>query len=227
MFSNCENAGGCSTVQIVQSAVKTFFTRLFYANTGEPFDLTGVTEIVGIFPGPNNSQVVKTYTDSGGITVVGAPGAGKIQFDLTTIDTQKMQALPQVNQNLQVIATISGVAQTDVLSLESPPVTNNIYSTTLNGILFSYMARLGDTAEDVFDALATQIVSADLPMTAVVSGSYDEAVLTLTSTIAALGFSDVVSSNVTLTPTVANGGTRTIFLLQQVLNIQPQSYTGE
>jgi hypothetical protein len=226
MNQGCGESSFCSTVQIVQSAVKTFFTRLFYGQTGEPFDLTGVTEIVGIFPGPSGTQVQKTYTNSGGITVVGAPGAGKIQFDLTTVDTQNMQALPQVNQNLQVIATVNGVAQEDTLSLESPPVTHNTYSTTLNGALFSYVAQLGDTAEDVFNALATQIEGAGIPIEAEVSGSEDEAELTLTSTIAALGFSDVVSSNVTLTPTVANGGTRTIFLLQQVLNIQPQDFSG-
>jgi len=158
---------------------------------------------------------------------VGAPGAGKIQFDLTTVDTQNMLPAPQVNQNLQVIVTISGVAQIDTLDFESPPVSGTVYSVTLNGLQFTYKALSGDTAEDVFDALATQIEAADMPIGAVVSGSDDMAILTLTSTIAALGFSDVVSEGITLTATLANGGTRTIFLLQQVLNIQPQDYLGD
>lgn len=224
---NSNNSGSCCAVQIVQSAVKTFFTRLFFTRTGEPFDLTGVTEIVGIFPGPNNTQVRKTYSDSGGITVVGAPGAGKIQFALTTVDTQNMQALPQVNQNLQVIVTIAGVAQVDILSFGEPPIAGTVYSVTLNNVAFSYQAVSIDTAQSIFEAISTQIVASGLLISSVVSGEDDEAILTLTSTVAALGFSDVVSSGITLTPSVANGGERTIFLLQQVLNILPQDYSGD
>lgn len=227
MNQSCGSSGGCSTVQIIQSALKIFFTRLFFTKTLEPFDLTGVTEIVGLFPGTNNTLVKKTYTNSGGITVVGAPGAGKIQFDLSSVDTQNMQASPQVNQNLQVIVTISGVAQVDVLSFEDPPVGGTAYSVTLNGIEFSYQAQEGDTALTVFEALEAQISGVDLPLGAVVSGSGNSAILTFTSTIPGLGFSDVGSEGVTVTPTIANGGTRTIFLLQQVLNIQPQDYSGD
>src|SRR4051812_13912820 len=116
------NIQQCASVLIVQSAAKSFFARLFYSNTGEPFDLTGVTEIVALFPGANGTPVKKTYSGSGGITVVGAPGAGKIQIALSTTDTQAMQANPQIAQNLQITATISGVAQVDVLSFGSPPI---------------------------------------------------------------------------------------------------------
>src|ERR1700722_1733371 len=156
----CGENNGCSSVQIVQSAVKTFFTRLFYAKTGEPFDLTGVTEIIALFPGANNTPVKKTFSNSGGVTVVGANGAGKIQIVLTTTDTQAMQPNPQIKQNLQVIATISGVAQIDTLSMGSPPVSGTTYTVTLNGFPFAYKAQTGDTAQTVFTALQVQIAAA-------------------------------------------------------------------
>lgn len=229
MNSNCSSSenGNCGTIQIVQTAAKTFFARLFYAGSGEPFDLTGATEIVAVFPGANGTPVKKTLSNSGGITVVGAPGAGKIQIVLATTDTQAMQPNPQIAQNLQIIATIAGVAQIDTLSFDSPPVPGTTYKVTLDGEQFCYLAKTNDTTFTVFTALQLMIAASGLLISGVVSGSLDAAILTLTSTVAGLGFTDVVSAGITLTPTTANGGTRSIFLLQQVLNIQPQDYSGD
>lgn len=226
MNSSCFDSGGCPSVQIVQSAAKTFLTRLFYAKTGEPFNLTGATEIIALFPGLNNTPVKKTLSNSGGITVVGSPGAGKIQIALSTTDTQAMQSNPQINQNLQITATIAGVAQQDTLSFGSPPQAGVTYSVTLNGVTFSYLVKAGDTAQVVFGVLASLINRSGVGITAEVSGSDDSATMSLTADVAGLGFTNVVSAGITLTNTTANGGVRSIFLLQQMLSIQPQDYSG-
>lgn len=226
MNQSCSsNNIGCSWVQIVQSADVSFFARLFYTKTGEPFNLTGVTEIVASFPGSNGVPVKKTYT-SGAITVVGSPGAGKIQIALSTIDTELMQANPQIKQNLQIIVTIAGVAQEDSLSFDSPPEAGTAYVVTLNGTPFSYVAKSLDTAEDVFEALSVLIEAGNILITPEVTGSDDSALMSLTSSVPGLAFSDQVSSGMSITNITPNGGTRTVFLLQQVLNIQPQDYLG-
>ncbi len=217
----------CSSVQIIQTSDKTFFTRLFYAKTGEPFDLTGATEILALFPGANNTPVKKSYSDDGGITIMGSPGAGKIQIALTSTDTAAMQPNPQVGQNLQIIATIDGVSQVDNISFGSPPVSETTYTVTLNGVPFSYKALLGDNAQDVFDVISLAINAAGLLLSSAVSGTLDSAVLSVTSSTPGLGFTDSVSSGMTLVNAVANSGVRTIFLLQQVLMIQPQDYEGD
>jgi hypothetical protein len=229
-MTSCEtDSSGCSTVLIIQSAAKSFFARLFYRLTGEPYDLTGVTEIIALLPGSDGSPVAKTLTNSGGVTVVGSAGAGKIQIALTTLDTGNLQPSPQIPQNLQVIVTLNGVAQEDTLSMGSPPIVGTLYAVTLNGQMFGYKAQAGDTAQTVFTALAAQIViatAAGLPISAVESGSGSEGTLVLTSTVPALAFTDVVSAGITLSNTITNSGERDIVLLQQALNIQPQDYVG-
>jgi len=149
-----------------------------------------------------------------------------IQIVLSTVDTGLMQANPQIGQNLQIIATLSGQAQVDTLSMGSPPVAGTTYTVTLNGLPLSYVAKAGDTAQTVLTAIRVQVVAAALPISSVVNGSGSGATLILTSTIPALAFTDTVSAGITLVATNANGGTRDIFLLQQVLNIQPQDYGG-
>ena len=202
-----------------------FFARLFYKGTLEPFDLTGVTEIAALFPGINGTPYEKTKT-GGAISMMGAPGAGKIQVALSSVDTAAMLANPQIAQNLQFIVTISGVAQIDAISFGSPPNVGVIYEVTINGVAFSYQAKTGDTAEDVFDALSLLINAGGLLVSSVVSGSDNSAILTITSIVAGLGFTDAVNGNMILSNSTPNGGVRTIFLLQQVLNIQPQDYSG-
>lgn len=206
---------------------KSFYVDLFYEDTGEPFDLTGVTEIVALFPGANGTPIEERFTN-GEISVIGASGAGKIQINCAADDTAQM-LISQANGQytyLQVIVTIGGVAQVDTLSLAAPPVANTSYQVSLNSIAFSYTAVPGDTAQTVFNNLALQVSESSLTITPAVVGSGNSATLTLTSQIPALGFYDVVSSNITKTPTTANAGTRSIFLLRNVLDIQPQSYAG-
>lgn len=227
MSSSCNDSGGCNAIQIIQSAAKSFFARLFYTGTGEPYNLTGATEIVALFPGSSGQPVKKTLSGDGGITVIGAAGAGKIQIDLSSVDTEAMQPNAQIAQNLQIIATIAGVAQIDTLSFGSPPIAGITYRVTLNGTAFSYLAKNTDTAEEVFNALAALISASGILISAVVSGSLDAAILTLTSTVPGLGFTDVVSAGITLVHSTPNGGIRSVFLLQQTLNIQPLDYSGD
>jgi hypothetical protein len=206
---------------------KSFYVDLFYEDTGEPFDLTGVTEIVALFPGASGTAIEERYSQ-GEVSVIGAPGSGKIQINCAADDTAQM-LISQANGQytyLQVIVTIGGVAQIDTLSLANPPVPGQTYMVTLSGSPFSYTPVTGDTAQTVFTQIGLQVSQSGLPITPVVGGSGNSATLTLTSQIPALGFYDVVSSNITKTATTANGGTRSIFLLRGVLDIQPQSYTG-
>lgn len=213
-------------VQIVQSEEKYFLVYLFYADTGEPFDLTSATEIVALFPGTSGTPVEKRKT-TGDITVIGSAGGGKIEIACSTVDTAAMLASPQFRQDLQIVVTISGVAQVDTYSMGQAPVVGTVYSATLDGQVFSYTAVTGDQAQNVFTSLQTQIAAASgLPISAAVNGTGNSATLVLTSTIAGLGFSDVASSGITLTATTANAGTRSIFLLKGVLNIVPQRYSG-
>lgn len=226
-MSQCNDQNsGCDTVQIVQTAQTNIFSNLFRNKFRSPFDLTGATEVAAIFPGSNGTPVIKTLSGSGGVTIVGAPGAGKIQVALSSTDTAAMLANPQIGQNLQIVATIDGVAQVDAISFESPPIAGTTYTITLNGIPSYYHAKSGDDAEDVLSAIAISISLNGLPVSPVVSGSGDEAILTLTAGIAGLGFTDSVSSGMEISNLTANSGSRTIFLLQQVLNIQPQDYSG-
>lgn len=194
---------------------------------GAPFDLTAMTAISASFPGASGTPVVETAA-SGAVSVVGVPGAGRIQISCPGKDTLLMQANPVLEQfqDLQVIVTLSGVAQIDTLSIPGSIAAGSIFSVILEGQVFSYTANAGDTDLVVLTAIAALIAKSSpaLAIAAVVSGSAGSALLTLTSTIPALGFSDTVSSNITVVHTRANGGTRAQFVLRNVLNIIPQPY---
>jgi hypothetical protein len=220
------NQAQFGSVQIYQTADKTFFTRLFYAKTGEPFDLTSMTEIVALFPGSNGTPVKKTFSNSGGITVVGASGAGKIQIALTSGDTASMQPNPQIAQPLEVIVTTSAaVAQVNTLSFGSPPVVGTGYSVTIDNVVANYQAGVGDTAQSVFTALQAQFEqSEELEVTIAISGTGNAATMVITSAIAGLQFDINVSAGITNTDTTPSGGTRTVFQMPQALNIQPSLY---
>lgn len=228
------------TIPIQQGQSGSFFVNLpsqsaptgpTTGNDQEPFNLTGITEIVATFP----NQVSERFSLSQ-VSVVGAAGAGKIQVNYSALDSLNMQANPVVtqNQDLQIIATIGGVAQVDTLSLSGGPMIGTTYSTTLNGQLFTYTSIAGDTSQTVFNALLASIVGYQQTLAAMVppvpwningavSGTGNTATLVLTSAFAGLPFTDVVS-NLTLTPSTANAGTIAVFLFKFALDIQPQSY---
>jgi hypothetical protein len=223
MQPNLQSAG---SVQIIQTADKTFYTRLFYSKTLEPVDLTNMTEIVALFPGSDGTPIKKTFSNSGGITVVGAPGAGKIQIALTSGDTASMQPNPQIGQDLEIVVTIAvATAQVNTLSFGSPPVAQTEYTVTIDDVQANYTAQVSDTAQSVFTALQTQLEqNEDLEVTIAVSGSGNAATMVITSTIAGLQFDVEVSEGITNTDTTPSAGIRMMFQLSQVLNIQPTLY---
>lgn len=237
--NGCEpcNQNPCGSVTIVQGMSGSFYADLIYQDTKEPFDLTGATEIVASFPGQPNPvsllpQPVLEKLSLSQIAIIGANGAGKIQINYLAVDSFLMQLNPNTQQfqDLQVVVTKSGVAQIDTISLSSPTA-GVVYSILLNGQLFTYTGQAGDTSQLVFNALLKQISASPLVaaptgiLTGVVSGSGNSATLVLTATFAGLGFNDVVT-NLVKTPSTANAGTRSTFLLQATLNIVPQTYQG-
>lgn len=233
----------CSTkvsVPIQQGQSGAFFVNLpsqssptgpTIGNGDEPFDLTNCTEIVATFP-----NLVSEKKTLGAVSVVGAPGAGKIQVAYSALDSLNMQSnpVPTQNQDLQVMVTLNGVAQIDTLTLSGGPVTGTTYSMTLNGQLFSHTAIAGDTSQTVFTALlaamnsfastqASLLPAVPWNISGAVSGTGNTASLVLTSTFPGLAFTDVVV-NLTKTPSTANAGTIAVFLFKFALDIQPQSY---
>jgi len=54
--------------------------------TCTPFDLTGVTEIRALFNKTDGTKLIKTYTLSGGVTIISDLG-GKIKVTLTAANT--------------------------------------------------------------------------------------------------------------------------------------------
>lgn len=229
-MTTAPNPTNFPSVQIIQSEDKTFFVRLFLAGTGEPFDLTNAEEIVVSFPS-SNSPVQKTLSGGGGVSIVGAPGAGKIQVVLTAGDTNALKTNTQLSQPLQVVVTTGDSlgAQENTLSFGSPPVSGTLYSIILNGVPSSYQASSTDTAQSVFEALMTPLLE-DPDLEEVVSlaiaGSGNGATLVITSLIDGEQFDLVVSNGITNTQTDPNEGTRTVFLLPEALNILPQLFEG-
>lgn len=214
-----------SPVTIGIGSDKTFMVQLFKDDA--PLDLTSMTGISAAFPAPDGASIVETFA-GGEITVVGAAGAGRIAIAVPGKDSLQMNPnpVPEQFQDLQIIVTDSGVAQVDALSIPSSVVAGHVYSVSIDGQLFAYDANTGDTDLVVFNALLALIAKAVQPfaVSAVVSGGVGTALLTLTSTIPALGFVDSPSSNISKALITPNGGTRAQFIIQQSLNIVPQPY---
>ena len=219
------------TVLIVQGQDGSFELDLKQGTSPPgPFDLTNVYEIAAIFPGLLG-PVVKRKS-AGAVTVVGAPGSGRIQVAYAGADSAQMNPNPSYNayQDLDLVVTLGpsagqpAVAQVDTITLAAV-VTGTVYSIALNGVLFSYTATATDTPATVLSALYTAItvyLAAPTSTNPVlnVSAVYNAGTpnLVITSTLAGLGFSDVVS-NLALTNTTANAGTRAIFRLRSGLSV--------
>ncbi len=95
-------------ITIVAGQDKTFYLDLYYADTGEPFDLTGVSQIEARFPKAGGGHVSEwKATTNTNITIVGAPGAGKIAIVVPAADTIQLNAPgnPELLQDLQVNVT--------------------------------------------------------------------------------------------------------------------------
>lgn len=73
-------------VTIIQGGKKSFVVRVLSQATGDPYSLTGVTEITACFMKADGTELMKTFTASGGITVVTAL-LGKLAIALTAAET--------------------------------------------------------------------------------------------------------------------------------------------
>lgn len=74
-----------STLKIVQGEDRVLNLHLTEEDSGADYNLTGATEITVKFKNADLSVLTRTYTASGGVTIVSAV-AGKIEIALT--DTQ-------------------------------------------------------------------------------------------------------------------------------------------
>lgn len=91
-------------ITIVKGSDRTFYADLSYPDTDEPINLTSVQEITASFPGDDGTPVEVSLAD-GGISVLGAPGAGRISIEIGDEDTADLLVDPSPNthQDLQVV----------------------------------------------------------------------------------------------------------------------------
>lgn len=72
-------------INIIQGSIKTFTVLLKKASNGEPFPLSGVTEIETCFKNADDTELMLSLT-GGDITVLDAP-IGKLQIALDETET--------------------------------------------------------------------------------------------------------------------------------------------
>jgi len=77
--------GTVTNISIVKGEDRTINLKIVDTE-GEPYDLTGYTEITAKFPTTSGTALTKTYSASGGITVTSAE-AGRLAIALTDTDT--------------------------------------------------------------------------------------------------------------------------------------------
>lgn len=75
-----------STLKIVQGEDRVLNLHLTEEDSGADYNLTGATEITVKFKNADLSVLTRTYTASGGVTIVSAV-AGKIEIALTDAQT--------------------------------------------------------------------------------------------------------------------------------------------
>lgn len=109
MGNNSCGLSQSGVVDIVQSADKAFYVDLFYPDTMQPFDLTGVSAIAGFFPATAGTPIQESIAN-GNAAVQGAPGAGQVKFTVPAADSALMLVNPVAGQyqDFQINVTISG-----------------------------------------------------------------------------------------------------------------------
>jgi len=73
------------TVTLIQGEDRILKIKINNAETGDPFDLTGITEITAEFKKTDNSTLTKLFT-TGGVTIV-EHLLGKIEIELGDAET--------------------------------------------------------------------------------------------------------------------------------------------
>lgn len=74
-------------IKVIRGSKKLINVFFIFDDTGRPFPLTGFTEIKFAFSKQVTGVLTKTYTNSGGVTVVGVPELGQVQVSLAEADT--------------------------------------------------------------------------------------------------------------------------------------------
>jgi hypothetical protein len=91
------------SVQIIQGGAVSFIIRIKDVSTGDPYDLTDVTEITTCFQNADGTELMLSL--SGGISVEGDPLIGKIKVSLTSAQTALL-ALEEL-ATLQLAITVN------------------------------------------------------------------------------------------------------------------------
>jgi hypothetical protein len=107
-FGSCpENQ--CGFITIYQGYDKSYFIDLIYLETGAPYDLTGVLEIIAAHPPTIVGAPVEAKLTDGDVVVVGSPGAGRIQIKVSAVKSALLQINPNEKQyqDLQISVTNS------------------------------------------------------------------------------------------------------------------------
>lgn len=82
--------GTATNIKIIKGEDREIILKLVDSE-GEPYDLAGYTELTAKFPNADGTTLSRTYTSSGGVTVLSEPG-GKIQVALTDAQTALLNA---------------------------------------------------------------------------------------------------------------------------------------
>jgi hypothetical protein len=127
----CDNGNPCNQVTIVQGYAKTFLVNLFWQDTGLPFDLTNVTQIIAGFPGTVAVPVVKEYltNTNTNISIPLAKGSGQIQILVPPGDSANLQVNPyppqlqtlQIDVTLSTGPTVYSFILANILNIVAPP----------------------------------------------------------------------------------------------------------
>jgi hypothetical protein len=93
-------------LNVIRGSDREFSIRIAIKESGEPFDLTGVTQILAYFPKEDGSALVKNMVSSGDIAVL-SPTTGKIRVYLSETDTASL-SVGEV-QSFEIEVQIGGV----------------------------------------------------------------------------------------------------------------------
>jgi hypothetical protein len=179
---------------------KTYYIDLFYADTGEPYDLTGVTQLIVSHPGSSGSPVEEVLNSTVVVTTTG-----------TTVNT---------SNQLTAIASMTGIAVGQLITGTGIP--SSTFVTAINVAASSLTMSQNATASgspSVIFATAPNVTVVGAPGAGkiqVVAPAWDTALMQVNPN---------TQQNQDLQISVTNAdGSLSGFLLQAVLNIVAPTY---
>lgn len=100
-----------STINIIRESDREFSVRITIKETGDPFDLTGVSQIKAYFPKTDGTALEKNLSPSGAIVVLNAL-AGKIKITLSEADTALLNVGEAQSFEVEIqIGSITSIVQ--------------------------------------------------------------------------------------------------------------------